>query len=357
MDGGNDMQQKNDMQHLKIADRVVGNGPTFIIAEIGMNHNGEVRLAKEIIKAAHNCGCDAAKFQMFTAEKLVTKNAKTYGNLGHLPEYQQEMYRKYELTKEQYRELKKYCDELGMIFFASVWDEENADLLEEVGGACFKLGSADITHLPLLKHIARKGKPVIMSTGMATLEEIHQAVDTITSEKNNQLILLHCISGYPTKVEESNLKMISALQKEFPFIVGFSDHTPGPFSSVAAVVLGAKVIEKHFTLDKTLPGVDHHLSMDVSEMKTMVEHIRLVEKALGDGEFKLTEAEQETRKMARRSIFANCFIPRGTRIKPEMLVIKRPGTGLSPKYLPHLVGKTSSLDIGEDTLLSPEMLT
>ncbi len=329
---------------------------TFIIAEIGMNHNGDIELAKEIIKSAAECGCDAAKFQIFTAEKLVTKDAKTYGNDGHLPEYQQEMYKKYELTHGQYLELKKYCNSLGLEFFASVWDEENADMLEKLDGACFKLGSADITHIPLIKHIAKKNKPIIMSTGMATFEEIEEAVNAIKNEGNNQIVLLHCISGYPTKIEDSNLKFIQTLQRKFPFSIGFSDHTPGPFSSVAAVTLGAKVIEKHFTIDKNLEGVDHHLSMNPSEMKQMCDEIRLMEKALGDGTQHLTEKEKETREMARRSIIANVDINKDSIITEEMLVIKRPGTGLKPNKLNQVIGKVVNKNILKDSLISEEDL-
>jgi len=342
---------------IKISNKVIGESqPCFIIAEIGMNHNGDINLAREIIKSAKDCGVDAVKFQMFTAEKLVTSNAKTYGNEGHLPEYQQEMYKKYELSKEEYVHLREYSESLGLIFFASVWDEENADLLEEVGGSCFKFGSADITHLPLLKHVAKKGKPIIMSTGMATFEEIDEATAAIREEGNDQIILLHCISGYPTKIEDSNLKLILSLNMRHKYPVGFSDHTPGPFSSIGAVTLGAKVIEKHFTIDKNLSGVDHHLSMNPEEMKTMVNQIRLMEKALGTGQQILSEPEKETRIMARRSIIAKVDIPIGTKITKDMLVIKRPGTGIKPKYLHQIVGKTVNRDINQDTVLTGDLL-
>lgn len=337
--------------------KVSRENPCFIIAEIGMNHNGDINLAKEIIDAAKSSGCDAVKFQIFTAEKLVTKSAKTYGNeKGHLPDSQQEMYKKYELTKEQYLELREYSESKGLVFFASVWDEENTDLLDDVGGSCFKTGSMDITHLPMLQHIAKKGKPVLLSTGMATFEEIDKAIEIIKKEGNNNIVLLHCISGYPTKIEDSNLLFIKTLKERYPYPIGFSDHTPGPFSSVAAVALGATVIEKHFTIDKNLPGVDHHLSMDLLEMATMVSQVRLMEKALGTGNFQLSEPEKETRIMARRSIIAKVKIPKGTVITKEMLVIKRPGTGIEPKYLDQILGKVALQDIEEDTLLSQDVI-
>jgi N-acetylneuraminate synthase/N,N'-diacetyllegionaminate synthase len=345
------------MNELRIGNRVIGpNSPCFIIAEIGMNHNGDVELAKKTIDAAADAGADAVKFQMFTAEKLVTKDAVTYGAVkGHLPKYQQEMYKKYELTKEQYDELKRHADRRGVVFFASVWDEENADLLEQVGGEVFKVGSADITHLPMLDHIARKQKPIILSTGMSTMDEIREAVDAI-KKHHAKLALLHCISSYPAKAEDAHLRSMQTLGKEFGCPVGFSDHTPGVVVDVTAVALGAKIIEKHFTIDKQLPGVDHHLSLDPKELREMVDAIRLVESTLGRSEKHVTAAEQETRRMARRSVIAKVDIPAGTVITKDMLVVKRPGTGLAPKLLHSLIGKKSAVAIPADTVLQEGMI-
>jgi N,N'-diacetyllegionaminate synthase len=339
-----------------IEGRKIGDShPTFIIAEIGMNHNGSMELAKKIIDAAVDAGVDAVKFQMFTADKLVTGDAETYGNEdGHLPQYQQEMYRKYEFTKVQYSELKDYCDSKGIIFFASVWDEENADLLDEVGGNIFKFGSADITHLPLIEHVAMKGKPMIISTGMSTMDEVRDAVDAITRHHDN-LILLHCVSSYPAKTEDANLRSMLQL-RDFGFPIGFSDHTMDILTSVAAVAIGAKVIEKHFTIDRKIPGVDHHLSLEPKEMRELVEAIRNVEKMLGSHGKKIMDAELETRKMARRSIIAKTDIPKGTKITKDMLVIKRPGYGIVPKELHSIIGKTASQDIKADTLIDYDML-
>ncbi len=346
------------MKGIKIGNKIIEeSSPCFIVAEIGMNHNGNINLAKEIIKSAASCGVDAVKFQIFTAEKLVTKDAKTYGNEdGHLPDYQQEMYKKYELTEEQYKELKKYCDELGVIFFASVFDEENADMLERVGTEAYKIASCDITHIPMLKHIAKKDKPVIISTGMSTMEEVKEAIKAILSGGNDKIILTHCISSYPAEVDKSNLKTISFLKKKFKFPIGYSDHTPGWLSSIAAVAMGAKVIEKHFTTDKKLPGVDHHLSADVEDMKNMVKNIRLIEKGFGKEEKIVTEAELETRKMARRSLVAKINITKGSKITKDMIIIKRPGCGIAPKDLYKVVGKIAGCDIKEDTILRKDML-
>jgi N-acetylneuraminate synthase/N,N'-diacetyllegionaminate synthase len=313
-----------------------------------------MKLAKKIIRAAAKCGVDAAKFQIFTAEKLVTKDAKTYGNEDkHLPDYQQEMYKKHELTKEQYKQLKKYCDKLGLVFFASVWDEDNIDLLEDVGGEIFKFGSMDITHLPMLEYAAKKDKPIMLSTGMSTIDEVKEAVEVITKH-TDKLILLHCISAYPAKAEDANMLSMLSL-KQFGFPIGFSDHTPDVLTDTVAVALGANVIEKHFTIDKKLPGVDHHLSLNPKEMKRMVDEIRLTEKMLGSKEKIITESEKETRMMARRSVIAKVKIPSGTIITKDMLIIKRPGTGLPPKEMVNIIGRISTMLIKEDTIIGREM--
>jgi N,N'-diacetyllegionaminate synthase len=345
------------MKAVKISNKTIGGeSPCFIIAEIGMNHNGDIELAKKIIDAAADCGVDAVKFQMFTAEKLVTKDAVTYGAVkGHLPKYQQEMYKKYELTKEQYLELRKYAENLGLVFFASVWDEENADLLEAVGGQIFKTGAQDLTHLPLIEHIAKKNKPVILSTGMSTIDEIKEAVDTVR-KYNDNLVILHCVSSYPAKAEDTNLRSMITLMDTFNCPVGFSDHTPDILTDVAAVAIGAKVIEKHFTIDKSLPGVDHHLSFDPAEMKAMVQSIRAVEQMLGSREKKVVPSEEETRRMARRSLIAKVMIPKGVVITKDMIVIKRPGTGLAPKMIYKVIGKKSKADIKEDGVIDEGMI-
>jgi len=350
------VEKTNETKLIKAGDRIIGDGhPTFIIAEIGMNHNGDMKLAKKIIRAAAKAGCDAAKFQIFTAEKLVTKDAKTYGNEDkHLPDYQQEMYKKHELTKEQYKKLKKYCDKLGLVFFASVWDEENADLLEEVGGEIFKFGSMDITHLPLLEHVAKKDKPIILSVGMSTMDEAQEAVDVITKH-TQKLMLTHCISAYPAKAEDASMLSMVLLKEKFGFPVGFSDHTPDVLTDTVAVALGANIIEKHFTVDKKLPGVDHHLSFNPKEMTRMVQEVRLVEKMLGRKELFVKESEKETRMMARRSVIARVDIPQGTKITQEMLIIKRPGTGLPPKEIYNIIGHTSTTHIKADTIIQKEM--
>jgi N,N'-diacetyllegionaminate synthase len=344
------------MKLIKIGNKLIGEGhPTFIIAEIGMNHNGDINLAKKIIKAAKDAGADAAKFQIFTAEKLVTKEAETYGNEdGHLPKYQQEMYKKYEFSREKWREIKNYCDNIGIIFFASVWDEGNADLLEELGTSVFKISGMEITNFPLLEYIAKKKLPIILSTGMSTIKEVKEGLDVI-KKFNDQLILLHCIQAYPAKAEDANLLSMVSLREKFGFPIGFSDHTPDILTDTMAVALGANVLEKHFTIDKKLPGVDHHLSFDPAQMKKMVKEVRLVEKMLGSREKIVTESEKEARMMARKSVVANTIIPKGTIINKDMLAIKRPGTGLAPKEIYNIVGKKALKNIKEDELLSKDM--
>jgi N-acetylneuraminate synthase/N,N'-diacetyllegionaminate synthase len=263
------------------------------------------------------------------------------------------MYKKHEFSREQWHELKKYCDKVGTIFFASVWDEESADLLKGLGSHIYKISGMEITNIPFLEYVAKKGLPIILSTGMSTIDEIKEAVEIITKH-NDKLALLHCVQAYPAKAEDANMRSMLQL-KQFGFPIGFSDHTPGVLTDTVAVALGASIIEKHFTLDKKLPGVDHHLSLNPKEMKRMVDEIRLVEKMLGSEEKMVTESEKETRMMARRSVIAKVNISKGATITKEMLIIKRPGTGLAPKEIYNIVGKKALTDIKEDELLAKEM--
>lgn len=345
------------MKAISIGNKKVGERTgCYIIAEIGMNHNGDITLAKRIIESAVRSGCDAVKFQLFTAEKLVIKSVRTYGAVkGHLPKYQYQMYKRYELSEKQYAELRLFCRKKGIGFLGSVFDTENADMLERVGTDAFKIASMDITYLDLITHVAKKGLPVIISTGIAEASEISDAIKAVRRTKNNRLILLHCISSYPSETEKSNLLAIQSL-KRFGHIVGYSDHSPGHLGDAIAVALGARVIEKHFTISKKLPGVDHHLSMSPAEMKKMVDSIRVVEKALGDGRIGPTEEEAETGNVARRSIVSRARIPKGAVITRDMLAIKRPGTGIKPKHIGKLIGKRARKDVGADQLMSFSMV-
>lgn len=344
---------------IKIANRWVGEwGPCFIIAEAGINHNGEFRLAKKMVDVAKRAGADAVKFQVFNAERVVIKTAEkaTYQKKGTGKGSQYEMLKKLELTKDEFTELAAYARRKNIIFLASAFDEESVDLLDELKVPAFKVPSGEITNSPLLKQIARKGKPIILSTGMSNLGEVAEALEVIRKEGAGDAILLHCVSDYPAKVEDMNLRAMDTLRDAFGLPAGLSDHTLGITVPIAATALGAAVIEKHFTLDKTLPGPDHKASLEPSEFKEMVARIREVEKALGNGIKIPTKSEEAIKKVVRRSIVARVNILRGTVIAQHMLNLKRPGTGLEPKYLKKVIGKKAKKDIKPDELITFEKL-
>ncbi|MCK4781632.1 N-acetylneuraminate synthase family protein [Candidatus Parcubacteria bacterium] len=358
---------------IKIENKLIGEKkPCFIIAEAGVNHNGDLGLAKKLVDAAKNAGVDVVKFQTFKSEKIVTPDAKQAKyqseNIGK-KESQYAMLKRLELPYSKFRELKAYCDRKGIIFLSTPHScQEDVDLVAELCPA-IKVGSGDLTNLPILKYIAGKKLPIILSTGMATLEEVREAVETILSI-NEKLILLHCTTNYPTPLNEVNLKAMLTMAKEFDLPVGYSDHTEGINVSLAAVALGACVIEKHFTLDRNLPGPDHKASLEPLELKKMVDGIRNIEKrlnqkenldniitelnipeALGSGIKKPNPSEIEVAEVARKSIVAAVDIKKGTKIVEEMLIIKRPGIGILPKYFNKVIGRIVKKDINQDTLI------
>lgn len=267
-------------------------------------------------------------------------------------ESQFEMIKKLELTEKDFGELSAYARKEGIVFLSSPFDKKSVDLLDELGAPAFKIPSGEITNFPLLKHIARKGKPIILSTGMSTLGEIEDALEVIRKEGAKEIILLHCVTAYPAKVEDMNLRAMETLRCTFKLPVGLSDHTLGITIPIAAVALGACMIEKHFTLDKNLPGPDHQASLGPEELKQMIKAIREVEKAMGDGNKMPTEEEKQIQKVARRSIVARVDIPRGTIISEDMLDIKRPGTGLEPKFLDMVIGARAKVNIVTDELIT-----
>jgi len=304
-----------------LGNKIIGhNSPTFIIAEAGINHNGDSTIAKKMIQAAAKCRADAIKFQTFSADKIVDSKEKSY-----------EIFKNLEFDADTWYQLKNFCDEQDIIFLSSVFDEENADLMDELGIEAFKIASGDLTHFPLIEYVSMKDKPIILSTGMSTLDEIQNAVDFIT-RVNNQLILMHCISLYPTEMRYVNLNFLTTLQNNFDFPIGFSDHTLGISIPIAAVAMGAKVIEKHFTLDKSLSGPDQNLSLDIAEFSSMVSAIKDIEKALGNGKRKISEEELQVKAIARRSLFTSKFIQKGKELSKKNLIAKRPGTGISPVF-------------------------
>jgi len=344
---------------VKINDKLIGEEePCFIVAEAGVNHNGSVELAKKLIDAAKDAGADAVKFQTFKAESVVVKDAQKaeYQKETTGEGSQYEMIKKLELTEEDFRELADYAEKKDIMFLSSPFDKESVDLLNELDVPAFKVGSGEITNFSLLKHIAKKGKPIILSTGMSTLGEIEEALDVIRSEGVEDIILLHCVSNYPARIEDVNLRAMGTLKQAFKLPVGFSDHTLGITAPIAAVALGACVIEKHFTLDRNLPGPDHKASLEPDELKEIVKDIREVEKALGNGIKKPTKEEEEVKKVARKSIVAKVDISKGAIITEEMLDVKRPGTGIEPKYLKFIIGRKTKEDIKKDDVIRFEMI-
>lgn len=320
---------------MKINNREIGRDkPCFIIAEIGCNHNQDIKLAKDLIDEAIKCGVDAVKFQKFVTSKLVTT---------HHPQYH--LLKKLELSNDTFLELFTYTTKKGMIFLATPYDEESVEFLAELPVPAYKIASGDITNLPLLSKIALKNLPLFLSTGMSGLAEIRRAVKTIRQCGNEQIVLMHCVSAYPTYPKDCNLKAITTLQQKFQLPIGFSDHSLGIIMSIAGVVLGACVIEKHFTLDKNLPGPDHFMSLTPNELKKLVRGIREVEEGLGSGVKMPSASEQKVMRSVCRSIVANKDIPAGTIITDEMVILKRAGNGLSPQFINKVVGKKAKRNI------------
>jgi len=339
------------MKKVKIGNKLVGEGePCFIIAEAGINHNGELSLAKRLVDAAQEIGADAVKFQTFKAEELVSKKSPKAKHVeGEASVF--EIIKGLELQKEDFQQISEYANNKGITFLSTPFGEESVDLLYDLGVPAFKAASENITNFPLLKYIAKKGLPIILSTGMTNLGEIEAALETIYSTGNTEVILLHCVASYPAPVEETNLRVLQTLKQAFQVPVGFSDHTTSTIVPVAAVALGASVIEKHFTLDKNLPGPDHKASANPGEFRQIVTGVKELEEALGSPIKKCTSSEEETKIPFRRSIVARTRIPKGTKITEEMLSFKRPATGIPPKYLDSLIGKVTKQDIEIDEAL------
>lgn len=340
------------MKKIKIGNRLIGEEePVFIIAEAGVNHNGNINLAKRMIDAAKKAGADAVKFQTFRAENLVRKKTEmaSYQKKNiRKKQSQYNMLKNLELTEQEHKGLKEYADKKGIVFLSTPHSgNKELDFLIELGIPAIKIGSGDLTNIPFLEYASKKGLPIILSTGMSTLEEVKEAVNTIKN-RNENLILLHSTSEYPTKHSDVNLRAMLTLRKTFSLHVGYSDHTTDIIVPVIATAMGAVIIEKHFTLDKNLPGPDHKASIEPDKLKEMVTNIRNTEKILGTGIKKPTKKEMEIAKIARKSIVAKQNIMRGTIITQNMLEIKRPCSGIPPKYLKKIIGKRALVDIKED---------
>jgi N,N'-diacetyllegionaminate synthase len=328
----------------------------LIIAEAGVNHNGDIELAKQMIDAAADAGADLVKFQTFNADRQVTRTAKkadyqTQTMDGN--ESQHEMLRRLELTEVMHQELISHCALRSIGFLSTGFDIESVDLLVSLGQDQFKIPSGEITNLPYLRHIGRLGKAVILSTGMATLGEIEEAIDALeqAGTLRSSLTLLQCTTEYPTPMNEVNLRAMQSIHAAFGLAVGYSDHTSGIEVAIAAVAMGATVIEKHFTLDRKLPGPDHKASLEPEELKAMVVAIRNIEIALGDGIKRITPSESRNKTIARKSLVATRPIKAGEIFSPTNTTAKRPGTGISPMRWDEIMGCSASRDFAQDELI------
>jgi len=319
-----------------------------------VNHNGRINLARELIDVAADAGADAVKFQTFHAENVVTchaEKAEYQKSTTSANETQYEMIKKLELPDETFKDLSDYAKKRGIIFLSTPFDEVSVDLLDHIGVPAFKIPSGEITNFPLLKRIAKKKKPIILSTGMSTLGEVEEAFDYLKKNGARNIILLHCTTSYPAPPPSVNLRAMKTLQCAFSVPVGYSDHTEGITISIAAVAMGAAVLEKHFTLDRTLPGPDHQASLEPGELKAMIKAIRDVECAIGDGIKKPSEFEMKIKEIARKSIVAKRSIQKNEIITSDMLTVKRPGTGIKPNKLNFFIGKKINRDLEKDNFI------
>ena len=329
----------------------------LIIAEAGVNHNGSMEIAKQLVDAAVEAGVDIIKFQTFKAEKLVSKAAKQAEyqkkNIGDGNDSQYEMLKKLELSEKNHEELMAYCKEKGIRFWSTAFDFESMDYLHSLGLGLWKIPSGEITNYPFIRKIASYGEDVIMSTGMCEMMDIRNAMDVLLRYgiRKEQITLLHCNTQYPTPYQDVNLNAMASIKHEFDIQVGYSDHTTGIEVPIAAVALGAKVIEKHFTIDRNLPGPDHKASLEPHELKAMVSAIRHIEQALGDGIKRVSDSEKANISVARKSIVAACPIKKGEPLTEENLTVKRPGTGLSPMLWDQVLGTFAIKDYEEEDLI------
>ena len=329
---------------------------TLIIAEAGVNHNGDLELAKQIVKAAANAGADLVKFQTFTAERLAIDSAPKADYQNQTTDQKQSqfaMLRQLELTAEMHEQLIVYCSKQGIGFFSTGFDLQSVDYLASLGADRFKIPSGEITNLPYLRHVGAFGKPLILSTGMATLGEIEAALDAceIAGTPRSRVTVLHCNTEYPTPMSDVNLRAMCSIRDAFGVAVGYSDHTLGIEVPIAAVALGATVIEKHLTLDRNLAGPDHKASLEPDEFAAMVRVIRNIEQAMGDGIKRPSPSEAKNKPIARKSLVAARSIKAGERFTPENLTAKRPGTGVSPMRWDEVMGRTATRDYGSDEMI------
>lgn len=327
----------------KIGPKTIGYGaPVFIIAEAGVNHFGDINKAKKLVDLAVDSGADAFKIQVYDTTKLVSSVSQEW--IDRLSPK--------ELSQNEVKEIQKYCKERGIVFFATAHEEDSLEFLDSINVPLFKIGSGEVNNLPFIKMIAQKNKPIILSTGMYTMEDIGKALNIIAEAGNKQTVVLHCITQYPTLSLDVNLRAMDLIAKEFSVPVGYSDHTEGWVIPLAAAARGATVIEKHITLDRNVPNAqDWKVSCGPEDFPHFIKSVRLVENALGKTEKNISDAEAENKKWARKSIVAKIAIPSGTILNGENICTKRPGTGISPERVADIIGKKAIKDIEQDALI------
>ncbi len=345
------------VKNVKIGSYSVGDGqPCFIIAEAGVNHNGDIAIAERLIDEAARAGANAVKFQAFITEELITAEApkanyqvETTGQPGS----QYGMLKALELTAEQHAHLKAYCEQAGVMYLCTPYDHGSADMLARIGVQAYKIASTDTSNIPFLRYLGAKGIPVILSTGMSTLGEVEEAVAALeTGGVNGGIVILQCTSEYPAPVDEVNLRSIATLRQAFGYPVGFSDHTQGTAVSAWAVALGACMIEKHFTLDRTMPGPDHRASIEPDELRQLVEAVCSLERALGDGVKRPSPSEQGNKAFMQKSLVVRRDIPQGAVISADDLTCKRPATGLPPRDFDRVVGRKAAKALASGHILT-----
>ena len=347
-------------KEIKIGKKRIGaDNPCFVIAEAGVNHDGDLDQAIQLVSIAQKAGSDAVKFQLFDVEEQVSQHAENapYQRIGSGKQSMAEMAKSYDLPWEKHKDIAKHCKKLGIMYMSSCFDPRAVDfLVSDLKGSCIKVGSGELTNYPLLQHISQTGIPILLSTGMSTLKDVRDAVNQIQSNGTSPLFLLHCVSNYPAPEKDINLMAMKTLKEEFNVPVGYSDHTEGNTAAIAAVTLGANVIEKHFTIDRTLPGPDHAMSLNPEELKDFVKTIRTTEEMLGDGIKKPTEAEKEMRIYTRRSVVSSKPIQTGEKLDDNNITLKRPATGIDPRSMDKIIGKTAIVDIPADKPITFDML-
>lgn len=339
------------MKKVKIGNKTIGKGePVFIVAEIGYNFTN-LDEALQSIDAAVDCGVDAVKFQTFRADTITTRDVMFPPEAGGGSQWEE--FKKYELSEEMHRKIFSYARGKGVIVYSTPSHPEDVELLERIGVPAYKIGADDLVNLPFLKYVAKKKLPMVVSTGMATMAEVDEAVSAILTAGNEDIILLHCVSNYPIeKLENVNLRAIATMWRAFGLPVGFSDHTTTLSIPIAAVAMGAVLIERHFTLDKKLAVPDAFFSADPEEMKAIVQGIREVERAMGNGVKRPADTETEMRSEGRKGLIATRAIAEGTAITEDMLCIKRPGSGIAPRFLDLVIGRKANEDIEQDEVIT-----